>query len=88
MIAGRMRGEKQAESWDFRAGQLLRFICLCSEDPVLQIFFFKILFIHERNRERGRDPGRGRSGLHAGGPMRDSIPGLQDHALLKAAVNL
>ena len=35
----------------------------------------------ERERERGRDTGRGRSRLHAGSPMRDSIPGLQDHAL-------
>ena len=31
--------------------------------------------------ERGRDTGRGRSRLHAGSPMRDSIPGPQDHAL-------
>ena len=35
----------------------------------------------ERERERGRDTGRRRSRLHAGSPMRDSIPGLQDHAL-------
>ena len=34
-----------------------------------------------RQRERGRDTGRGRSRLHAGTPMWDSIPGLQDHAL-------
>ena len=32
-------------------------------------------------RERGRDTGRGRSRLHAGSPMWDSIPGLQDQAL-------
>ena len=32
-------------------------------------------------RERGRDTGRGRSRLHAGSPMWDSIPGLQNHAL-------
>ena len=46
-------------------------------------FFFKILFINERHteRERGRDTGRGRSRLHAGSPMGDSIPGPQDHAL-------
>ena len=30
--------------------------------------------------ERGRDTDRGRSRLHAGSPMWDSIPGLQDHA--------
>ena len=37
----------------------------------------------ERERERGRDTdtGRGRSRFHAGSPMWDLIPGLQDHAL-------
>ena len=35
----------------------------------------------EAERERGRDTGRGRSRLHVGSPTRDSIPGLQDHAL-------
>ena len=39
----------------------------------------------ERKREREREAetltGRGRSRLHAGSPMRDSIPGLQDHTL-------
>lgn len=49
-------------------------------------FFFKIfiyLFMRDtqRERERGRDIGRGRSRLHGGSPMRDSIPGPQDHAL-------
>ena len=32
-------------------------------------------------KERGRDTGRGRSRLHAGGPMGNSISGLQDRAL-------
>ena len=53
--------------------------------------FFKILFIHERERERerGRDTGRERSRLHARSPMWDSIPGLQDHALgQRQALNL
>ena len=41
-------------------------------------FFFKIyLFISDRHRERGRDTGRGRSRLHAGILMWDSILGLQ-----------
>ena len=47
-------------------------------------FFLRFyLFIHEghREKERQRDTGRGRSRLHAGSPMWDSIPGLQDHAL-------
>ena len=34
----------------------------------------------ERERERGRDTGGGRSRLHARSLMWDSIPGLQDHA--------
>ena len=34
-----------------------------------------------RDRERGRDTGRGRSGLHAGGLMQDSIPGLHGKLL-------
>ena len=39
------------------------------------------LFIHQRQRERGRDTGRGRSRLYSGSPMWDSIPGLQDQIL-------
>ena len=49
-----------------------------------EAFFFFLrfyLFIHERHTHRGRDTGRGRSRLHAGSPMWDLIPGLQDHAL-------
>ena len=51
---------------------------------ILGIFFFKkkdfiYLFTRDTERERGRDTGRGRSRLHAGSLMRDSIPGLQDH---------
>ena len=34
-----------------------------------------------KDTERGRDTGRGRSRLHTGSPMWDSIPGLQDQAL-------
>ena len=33
----------------------------------------------ERETERGRDTGRGKSRLHAGSPMWDLIPGLWDH---------
>ena len=42
----------------------------------------------QRERESGRDTGRGRSRLHAESPTRDSIPGLQDRALgCKAVLN-
>ena len=48
---------------------------------IISFFKKKILFIHERQRERGRQRHRGRSRLHAGSPMRDSILGSQDHTL-------
>ena len=40
------------------------------------VLFIKILFIHERHTERGRDLGRGRSRLPIGSLMWDSIPGI------------
>ena len=43
------------------------------------IFFFLRFYLFMR--DRGRDTGRGRSRLHAGSLMWDSIPGLQNHAL-------
>ena len=49
--------------------------------PWSQFFFFKILLIHERHKERRRDKGRGRSRLPAGSPMWNLIPGPQDHDL-------
>ena len=39
------------------------------------------LFMRDMEKERGREAGRGSSRLHARGPVWDSIPGLQDHAL-------
>ena len=56
------------------------------------IFLRFYLFIHERHRERvgdgvGRDTGRGRSRVHAGSQMWDSILGLQDHALSQRWLN-
>ena len=55
----------------------------CHQNRLLIPFFFLrcYLFIHERHRERRRHRQRERSRLHAGSPMWDSIPGLQDHAL-------
>ena len=59
-----------------------------------QIFiflFFKgfiYLFMTDTERKRGKDTGKGRSGLHAGNPMWNSILGHQDHALgLREALN-
>ena len=37
--------------------------------------------MRDTEKERGRDTGRGRSRLHAGSPMWDLIPELQDHTL-------
>ena len=46
-------------------------------------FFLRILFIHERHTQRGRDIGRGRSKLHAGSQRETpGIPG--SHTGLKA----
>ena len=42
---------------------------------------FIYLFMRDTHTHRGRDTGRGRSRLHAGSPMWDSILGLQDHTL-------
>ena len=39
------------------------------------------LFMRGTEREKGRDTGRWRSRLHAGSPMRDSIPEPQDPTL-------
>ena len=45
-------------------------------------FVFKdCIYLFMRDLERGRDPGRERSRLLAGSPMRDSIPGPRGHAL-------
>ena len=48
---------------------------------MLLLLFFKILFIHEILRERGRDIGRGRSRLPTGSPTQYSIPGPRNHDL-------
>ena len=41
--------------------------------------FFKVLFIHERHTETGRDIGRGRTRIPVGSPMQGSVPGPWDH---------
>ena len=40
-----------------------------------------------RDTERGRDPGRGRSRLHAGSPTGNSIPGPWGHSLFLLCLN-
>ena len=53
-----------------------------NKHPCLILFFLIFyLFMIVTERDRGRDTGRGRSRLHAGSPMRNLIPGLQDQAL-------
>ena len=37
--------------------------------------------MRDAERKRGRDTGRGKSRIHAGSPMWDSIPELWDHDL-------
>ena len=44
-------------------------------------FLKKRFYLFMRDTDRGRDPGRGRSRLHAGSPARDSIPEPGGHAL-------
>ena len=51
----------------------------------LKDFLFIYLFMRDTERERGRDTVRGRSRLHAGSPMWDSI--LGSGSGLKAALN-
>ena len=48
----------------------------------IPIYFFKdfiYLCMRDTERERGSETGIGRSRLHAGSLIWDSIPGLQDH---------
>ena len=44
-------------------------------------FIYLFMRDTEKERERGRHTGKGRSRLHAGSPMWYLIPGLQDQAL-------
>ena len=59
---------------------LLRASLFPSESSFFHCDFF-FMIVAERERERGRDTGGGRSRLYAGSPTQDSIPGLQDRAL-------
>ena len=63
---------------DIRFSPFLKFIVI-----IVGFLRFIYLFMRDthRERERGRDTGRGRSRLHAGSPTWDSISGLQDHTL-------
>ena len=56
---------------------------------ILRLFFFKILFIHERHMGGGgTDTGRERSRLHAGSLTWDLILGVQDHTLAVGGARL
>ena len=56
-----------------------------SERLFLYTFFFKdFIYLFMREKERGRDTGRGRSRPPAGSPMWDSIPGWESQPELKA----
>ena len=45
------------------------------------IFFKDFIYLFKRDKERGRDIGRGRSRLPVGSLMDDLIPGPRDHTL-------
>ena len=49
--------------------------------PTGFLFFKDFIYLFMKDTERGRDPGRGSSRLHAGSPMQDSISGPRGHAL-------
>ena len=56
--------------------------CLTALGSLSLSFFKDLINLFIQDTERGRNTGRGRrSRLHAGSPMWDSIPGLQDHTL-------
>ena len=61
--------------------ELKSFPWLAFEKKIVFLKIFIYIFMRDTEREGGRDTGRGRSRLHPGSPMWDSIPGLQDHAL-------
>ena len=52
-----------------------------AQGPLKGVCLFKISFIHERHKERGRDIGRGRSRFLVRSLMWVSVPGPQDHDL-------
>ncbi|KAM8940963.1 RUN and FYVE domain-containing protein 1 isoform 2-T2 [Lycaon pictus] len=54
---------------------------LCPEAADIATSVRNLPELKDRERERGRDIGGGRSRLHAGSPTRDLIPGLQDRTL-------
>ena len=78
---GMMKRGKPKQDENHMEGKMLAILAF-----VWQLFryiggsnFFLKIYLFMRNTERER--GRGRSRLHSGSPTRDSIPGLQDHAL-------
>ena len=61
-------------------GQKCGFISILSSLVGKVDFFKDFIYLFMRDTEREADTGRGRSRLHAGRPMWDSILGPQDHA--------
>ena len=61
--------------------ETIRMVYVNSVKAYIKKFFFKISFIYERHRERGRDIDRERSRFLAESLMQDSIPRPQDQAL-------
>ena len=80
-------GQPQRSEMTFLRGRKTECSHIIGKSGIFQNCFLKKYFIYsqERQRERGRDTGRGRSRLHAGSPMWDSILGLQDQALAEGS---
>ena len=59
----------------------MSFIKSVKKEIIGKNFFKDLIYLFMRERERGRDIGRGRSRLPAGIPVQDSIPGPRDQDL-------
>ena len=68
-------------------GTALGSSCILVFSLLFRFYSLKRFYLFMRDTERGRDPGRGRRRLHAGSPMRDSIPGSWGHDLSRSQSN-